>query len=50
MAPGIEGRDGEDLRPLSEVRLVVTDASADPAILDDLAGVGCDVQVAGDAR
>ena len=30
--------------------LVVTDSSADPSILADLAAVGCDVQVAADAR
>ena len=35
---------------LSEVSLVVTDASADPSILADLAAVGCDVQVADRAR
>ena len=35
---------------LSEVSLVVTDASADPSILADLAAVGCDVQVAEPAR
>jgi DeoR/GlpR family transcriptional regulator of sugar metabolism len=31
---------------LSEVSLVVTDASADPSVLADLAAVDCDVQVA----
>jgi DeoR family transcriptional regulator of aga operon len=35
---------------LSEVSLVVTDASADPSILADLAAVDCDVQVAEPAR
>jgi DeoR family transcriptional regulator of aga operon len=35
---------------LSEVSLVVTDASADPSILADLSAVECDVQVAEDAR
>ena len=35
---------------LAEVSLVVTDSSADPSILADLAAVGCDVQVAADAR
>jgi len=35
---------------LSEVSLVVTDASADPSILADLAAAGCDVQVAEPAR
>jgi DeoR family transcriptional regulator of aga operon len=31
---------------LSEVSMVVTDASADPSILGDLAAVGCEVEVA----
>jgi DeoR family transcriptional regulator of aga operon len=31
---------------LSEVSLVVTDATADPSVLADLAAVDCDVQVA----
>jgi DeoR family transcriptional regulator of aga operon len=35
---------------LSEVSLVVTDASADPSILADLAAIDCDVQVAEPAR
>ena len=35
---------------LAEVSLVVTDSSADPSILADLAAVGCDVQDAADAR
>jgi hypothetical protein len=32
------------------VSLVVTDSSADPSILADLAAVDCDVQVATDGR
>ena len=35
---------------LSEVSLVVTDASADPSILADLATFDCDVQVAEPTR
>jgi len=37
-------------RDLSEVSLVVTDASADPSILADLAAAHCDVQVAEPTR
>ena len=35
---------------LAEVSLVVTDSSADPSILADLAAVGCDVRSPADAR